>query len=30
MRKIKILFTINNLKTAGMKYVLADIALGLP
>lgn len=30
MGKIKLLLTINNLKTSGMKYVLADIALGLP
>ena len=29
MTKCRILFTINNLNTAGMKYVLADIVMGL-
>ncbi|MBI9061385.1 MAG: glycosyltransferase family 4 protein [Marinilabiliaceae bacterium] len=30
MKKIRLLFTINNLETAGMRFVLADIATALP
>lgn len=30
MKKIRLLFTINNLGTAGMRFVLADIAKSLP